>query len=201
MYDNPVASRLTLDGVDTGNGLVILLGANSNSLAVAVASGVLDASIDPEGVRTVVRASDEALTSESEVTVGSDLPALCLGVLRDSKALVGDGGVAELALTHTGAVDVSNLRILEGVEVKLAILVDAECDLVLGEALVAGGALVLELESEVALRGLESGVVDVLVAADSDTVVRGGRNHASGDNGGEEGSEVHLDGLLKRDGK
>lgn len=181
----------------TGNGLIVLLGANSNSLAVAVATGVLDTSTDPEGVRTVVRASNKALAVESEVTVGSNLPTLCLAVPGDNEALVGNGGVAELALAHTGAVDVSNLRVLEGVEVKLAVLVDAECDLVLGEALVAGGALALELESEAALGGLESGAVDVLVAADSGSVVGSGRSHASGDNGGEEGSEVHLDGLLE----
>ena len=192
--------------VNTGDRVLVLGGADSDGSTVLVATGVLDANIGPESVRATsllaVGASDEALSIESEIAVLGDLPALGLSVLGKVPALVGVGGVAENALPHAGAVNVGLLSSLKGVKVEFAKFVDVECDLVLGQASIARGALVLDLESKAAVGGLEGFVVDFLVAlGESNGVVAcdlagcGGRDHASGEDGGEEGREVHLDGI------
>lgn len=202
-----IACVLSLSSrVNTGDRVLVLGSADSDGSTVLVATRVLDADIGPESVRATsllaVGASDKALAIESEIAVLSDLPALGLSVLGKVPALVGVGGVAENALTHAGAVNVGLLSILKGVKVEFAKLVDVECDLILGQAAVARGALVLDLESKAAVGSLEGLVVDFLVAlGESNGVVAcdfarcGGRDHTSGEDGGEEGREVHVDGI------
>lgn len=116
------------------------------------------------------------------------------GLLAAGAERLSASSVLENALAHAGAVGEELLAgVAGGVEEDLAgRLVDGEGGSVLLDAAVARGALVLEIQEEAIVGGLERGEVHGAGRADSDGLedldvrVGSGRGDASGDEGGED---------------
>lgn len=134
------------------------------------------------------------------MTVLVDSP---LGLLAAGAERLSASSVSEVTLAHAGAVGVELLAgVAGGVEEDLAgLLVKGEGGSGLLDTAVARGALVLELQEEAVLGGLEVGVVDGAGGAQSDGLedlnvgVGSGRGNTSGDERGEdEVLELHVGG-------
>ena len=102
------------------------------------------------------------------------------------------GGVADLALAHAGAVDIERLgRVVVLVETQSGIIVETEGGVIEADALVARGALLREIDKNVALGGLPRRVLEVRAGPDG-----GDAKDGTGGRGGRKGgdnSELHVD--------
>jgi hypothetical protein len=188
--------------VRAGNRLLDSGGLDGEGNTVLVAAGVVDAVVDPDRPRgllkvVAVRAGDEVGTAVGKDAILVDLPACSLGVLRRR---LNAGGETELALAHAREINVSLLaRVANGVEPEL-VTVELESGLVVLLAVVTARVLVLELQRERLLGSLKVVEVDGRRGAESKTLEVGDLGGAaslggSGDDasGDERSNEKSLD--------
>jgi hypothetical protein len=196
-----------LDGrVHTANGLLNINSLDGEGDAVLVTAGVVDAVVDPDRPRGLlevlaVRAGDEVGAAVGEEAIFVDLPAVALAVPGHR---LSTSGVTELALAHTREIDVGLLaRVADRVEPEL-IANEVEGNIIVLLLVVAGGTLILKLQSERLLGSLDGAEVDGSGGAEDKTIevgvlgsagLGGGRDDASGDERSEEKSlNLHIGG-------